>query len=296
MNVPHTNNEGSVAKAQLGGRSRLRIIIPGLVLFVAGAALGAVWFSRHAALVAPPAEVQLSDATKSVLRHLDSPVEIRFYSILDASSVPDSVQAFAARADQLLAQYEQVAGDRVRVIRFNILSQSTANAASVDGIKAFNIDKGESCFLGVAVVCDGQKESLPHLAPEWEQALEPDLTRAIVRADEARPAVQSVARADAATFDALRRTIPNVDAVSLEEGTKVLRDAAVAQFMQTAQDTEAQVKEAREQFLRAQGDQSVAAAEKLRKIQADGTDKLQQIALNSHAQIVALQQLKKASP
>jgi hypothetical protein len=296
MNVSHTNNAGLAAKAQPGGRFRLRFMIPGLVLFVAGAALGAVWFSRHAALVAPPAELQLSDATKSVLRHLDSPVEIRFYSLLDASSVPDSVQAFAARADQLLAQYEQVAGDRVRVVRYNMLSQSNANSAAADGIKAFNIDKGDACFLGIAVVCDGQKESLSYLAPEWEQALEPDLTRAIVRADEARPAVQSVVRADIATLDALRRTIPNVDAVSLEEGTTALRNAGVIQFMQAAREIEAQVKEAREQFLQAQGDPSGAAVEKLRKIQGEGVDKLKQIAISSHQQIAALQQLKKVSP
>jgi ElaB/YqjD/DUF883 family membrane-anchored ribosome-binding protein len=274
--------------------ARSRIIISAVLFFLAGAALSAVWFSRSAAPVAAPA--QLSDATKAVLQHLDSPVEIRFYSILDASSVQDSVQAFAGRADQLLAQYEQAAGGRVRVIRFNTLSQSNANAASADGVKAFNIDKGDSCFLGVAVVCDGQKESLSHLAPEWEQALEPDLTRAIARAAEGKPGAQALARPDAATVDAVKRTIPNVDAVSLEEGTKALRNAGLAQFMQAAQEMEAQVKDAREQFLRAQGDQSEAAAEKLRKIQKESMDKLQQIALNSHAQIAALQQLKKASP
>ena len=142
------------------------IIIPALVFFLAGAALSAIWFSRGglASRGAVPARrtrpVALSDATKAVLQHLDSPVEIRFYSLLDASSVPDSVQAFAGRVDQLLAQYEQVAGDRLRVIRCDSLSSANANAAQADGISAFNIDKGDSCFLGIAVVCGGQKESL----------------------------------------------------------------------------------------------------------------------------------------
>jgi hypothetical protein len=273
-------------------------MIPGLVFFVAGAALSAIWFSHSASqnTAAAVAEAQLSDATKSVLQHLDSPVEIRFYSRLDASSVQDSVQAFAGRVDQLLIQYEQAAGNRLTVIRYNSVSNFNANSADADGIKAFNIDKGDSCYLGIAVVCDGQKESLSHLAPEWEQALEPDLTRAIVRADEARPSVQSVTRADTATLDAVRRTIPNVDALSVEEGTTALRNAGLAQFMQATQEMEAQVKDAQEQFLRAQGNQSEAAADKLRKIQSEGTEKLKQIALNSHAQIAALQQLKKASP
>jgi hypothetical protein len=298
MNGSHTSNTGLAAKEGPRGRSRLRIMIPGLVFFVAGAALSAIWFSHSASqnTAAAVAEAQLSDATKSVLQHLDSPVEIRFYSRLDASSVQDSVQAFAGRVDQLLIQYEKAAGNRLTVIRYNSVSNFNANAADADGIKAFNIDKGDSCYLGIAVVCDGQKESLSHLAPEWEQALEPDLTRAISRAAEAGPGVQSVARADTATLDAVRRAIPNVDAVSLEEGTKVLRDAGLAKFMQAAQEMEAQVKDAQGQFLQAQGNQSEAAAERLRKIQTEGADKLQQIALNSHAQIAALQQLKKASP
>ncbi len=149
-------------------------------------------------------------------------------------------------------------------------------------------------------MCDGQKESLPRLAPEWEQALEPDLTRAIARVAAARPAAQAVTRADTATLDALKRTIPNVDAVSLEEGTTALRNAGLAQFIQAEQDIQTQVKDAEEKFLQAQGDQSdatrQAAAEQLRKIQAEGREKLEQIALSSHAQIAALQQLKKASP
>jgi hypothetical protein len=234
------------------------------------------------------------------LQHLDSPVEIRFYSMLDASSVPESVQAFAGRVDQLLAQYEQAAGGRVRVVRCNTFSNSSANAAEADGIKAFNIDKGNACFLGIAVVCGGHKESLPQLAPEWEQALEPDVTRAIARAIEARPGAQPPARADTAALDAVRKAIPNLDAVSLEEGTKILRAASLVQFQQAAKEMEARVKDAGQRLIEAQGSQSEAAqqaaAEELRKIQAEGTRKLQRIAQDSHVQIAALQQLKKAVP
>jgi hypothetical protein len=278
-----------------------RVILLALVFFLAGAALSAVWFSRgwHHSDAETPAAV-LSDATRAVLQHLDSPVEIRFYSMLDPSSVPESVQAFAGRVDQLLARYEQAAGGRVRVVRCKSFSNSSANAAEGDGIKAFNNDKGDACFLGIAVVCGGQKESLPRLEPEWEQALEPDVTRAIARAVEARPEAQPVARADTTTLDAVRKAIPNLDAVSLEEGTKILRDALMVQFQQAAKEMEVRVKDAEQRFIEAQGSQSEAAqqaaAEELRKIQAEGREKLQQIAQDSHAQIAALQQLKKTAP
>jgi hypothetical protein len=281
-------------------------IIPALVFFLAGAALSAVWFSRNgwhdAAGVAsnaqkPPA---LLEATRSVLQHLDSPVEIRFYSSLDASSVPESVQAFAGRVDQLLAQYEQAGGDRVRVTRCNSSTNFSAKAAQADDIRAFNNDKGDACFLGIAVECDGQKQSLSHLAPEWEQALEPDLTRAIARAAEANAGAKSQTRSDTATLDAVKRLFPNLEAVSLEAGTKVLRDAGLAQFKQAVEEMNVKVKEAQERLIQAQGDQSEAsqraATEELRRIQAKGTDKLKQIAINTHLQVAALQQLKKAAP
>ena len=303
MNALPTKNIEVAGRRRPGEHAGARIIISALVFFLAGAALSAVWFSRggwHHSDAENPAAVALSGATKAVLQHLDSPVEIRFYSMLDASSVPESVQAFAGRVDQLLAQYEQVAGDRVRVIRCKSLSRVSANAAQADGITAFNNDKGDACFLGIAVVCGGQKESLPQLAPEWEQALEPDVTRAIARAVEARPGAQPLARADTASLDAVRKAIPNLDAVSLEAGTKILRDASLVQFEQAAEEMQAQVKDAEQRFIQAQGDQSEAAqqaaAEQLRKIQAEGTRKLQQIAQDSHAQIAALQQLKKTAP
>ncbi len=301
MNALPTKNIEVAGRRHPGEHAGARIIISALGFILAGAALSAVWFSRggwHHSDAENPAA--LSGATKAVLQHLDSPVEIRFYSMLDASSVPESVQAFAGRVDQLLAQYEQAGGDRVRVVRCKSLSNSSANAAAGDGIKAFNNDKGDACFLGIAVVCDGQKESLPQLAPEWEQALEPDVTRAIARAVEARPGAQPLARADTTSLDAVRKAIPNLDAVSLEAGTKILRDASLVQFEQAADEMKAQVKDAEQRFIQAQGDQSEAAqqaaAEQLRKIQAEGTRKLQQIAQDSHAQIAALQQLKKTAP
>ena len=279
-----------------------RSIIPALVFFLAGAVLSAVWFSSGGAHN-PGREngaVALSEATQTVLQHLDSPVEIRFYSSLDPSSVSASVRAFAGRVDQLLGQYEQAGGERVRVVRCNSPGNFSANAAQADGIGAFNNDKGNACFLGIAVQCGGQKESLSHLAPEWEQALEPDLTRAIAGAAEAKARAQPLARADTATLEAVRRAIPNLDGVSLEEGTKVLREAGLAQFKQAGEEMQAKIKDAQQRFLEAQGNQpeaaQQAAREQLQKIQEEAAEKLRQIALTSHAQIAALQQLKKPAP
>lgn len=305
MNAVPTQPHEVAGNRSPGQPARSGRILPALAFFLAGAALSALWFTRaawhHSSADSPPA---LSAATTGVLSHLDAPVEIRYYSMLDASSVPEPVQAFAGRVDQLLGQYEQAGGGRVRVVRCESFSNSSANAAEADGITAFNNDKGNACFLGIALVCGGQKESLPRLVPEWEQALEPDLTRAITRAiaraDESRPGAQRVARVDTSNLVAVRKAIPDLDALSLEEGTRILRDASMVKFKQAVKEMDASLKDAEQRLIQSQGNQSEAAqqaaAEELRKIQADGTRKIQQIAQDSHAQIAALQQLKKASP
>ena len=80
-----------------------------------------------------------------------------------------------------LTEYAAVAEGKLKVVRYLSPSDAAANAASADRIKPFNLDKGNACFLGLALSCQDRKESIPQLAPEWEQALEPDLTRAILR-------------------------------------------------------------------------------------------------------------------
>jgi hypothetical protein len=297
-------SDGNCTRARHAGQSgSVRIIILSLACFLAGIGLSAAWLSRstqHEAgrVVSNDGNAPaLSDATKAVLHRLHSPVEIRFYSMLDASSVDASFQAFSGRVDRLIAQYQHEAGDKIQVTRCD--SMSSANAAVADGIKPFNLNIGDGCFLGIAIVGNGQKESLSRLAPEWEQAVEFDLTRAVARVANPAPSAMPVARASTASLDAVRRSIPNLGSVSLEEGTQVLRAAALAQFQKAAQEMEAEINQARQNFLQAQTSQSEAgqqaALKRLQQIQAGQTDKLKQIAIDSQAQIAALQQIKGAT-
>jgi len=304
-NLPASKIQGAASK-RAPEPARTRILIPVVVSLIAGAVMTAAWFSHNHSsdattpVVASLGQKELSDATKAVLQHLDSPVEIHFYSVLDPTSVPQSVQEFSGRVDQLLSQYQDTAGNRIRLVRCNAPSAPGAKAAQADGIRAFNIDKGDSCFLGIAVVCGGQKESLSQLDPQWEQAVEPDLTRAIARVIQAKAAEQTVAQASTATLDAVKRTIPNLDTVSLEDGTTTIRNTALLQFKQAADDMDAKVQAAEQEFAQAENNQSEsaqqAATEKLQQIKTEGMAKLKEISMNSHAQIAALQQLKKSSP
>ena len=303
MNRSTADNAGGAENRRKGAVARLRGMVAGLAFFAAGIALSGWWFTRSPARgpetpgsAGPPA---LSEATRAVLRRLGSPVEIRFYSLLDPASAGDSGREFSGRVDELLSQYEQEAGGKIKVRHINSISGAAANAAVADGIKPFNVDKGEACYLGIAVAGGGQKESLASLAPEWEQALESDLTRAIGRLaavdSEARPAPS----ADPATLAAVKRLIPNMDSVSVEEGKEALRQASFDEFKKAVEEMQARVKEAEGRFLQAQTDQSEAGQEAARKeiqqIQADHLANLRRITVASQAQMNALQQIKGAA-
>lgn len=309
MNRLSPNNAGAVSKRRTSEQANARLIILTLAVFLAGMAVSALWFYRNklhdGANTRSEAEGQaaakLADSTEAVLRRLDSPVEIRFYSLLDPANAPDSLKEFANRVNQLLSRYEQDANGKIKVTRYDSQSESNANAAVADGIKEFNRQKGEVSYLGIAVVREGQKECLASLAPEWEQALEFDLTRSIARVAEVPPQPQPVAapaQPDPITSDAVKRLIPNFDSVSLEDGTRILREASLNELAQALRDSDARVKQAEQAFLQAQTNQSNAGQETARKqlqqLQAEQADKLRDLAAKSQAQIQVLQKLKAA--
>ena len=103
---------------------------------------------------------------------------------------------------------------------------------------------------------------------------------------------------DGLALEEVRRAIPNLDSVSLEAGTRLLREAAVSEFGRAAQEMEARLRQARQNLLQAQSNhaeaQEQAALKQLQQVQAEQADKLKQIAARSQAQIQALTRLKAA--
>jgi hypothetical protein len=281
-----------------------------LVVFLLGVGVSAFLFygvSKRSAAGAnaetngTPA-ITLSDSTKAVLGRLDAPIDIRFYALLDAATVPDAVTAFAGRAGQLLDAYQQQAGGKIKLTRVTEQSNAGANAALADGISAFNLDKGDACYLGVALVLSGKKETLPRLSPEWEQVLEPDLTRAIARLLEATrsfAAATTPSQVDTNAIQEMKALIPDPAAISVEAGKQLLQDAAFKDFTAAAKEMQTQVKEAEQRLTQAQNGGSEAdqqaARNHLQQVQAEQTEKLKQIAAKSKAQIDTFQQLKAAA-
>jgi hypothetical protein len=294
MREPRTREQANVRPALLA-----------LVFFLLGLGVGAFWYyraARHGTGDGGGAGAGgLSEGTRAVLKRLDAPIDLRFYSLLDPASASDSLQAFAERVDQLLAEYEREAGGKIQLTRCNSRSDAAANAASADGLRPFGMDKGDACYLGIAVVQNDHKESLPQLAAEWEPALESDLTRAIERVINAKAPATSVgetAPIDPAAAEEVKRAVPNFASVSVEEATRVLREQSLKAFQTAAKGMELQVKQAEQRLAQAENANSEAeqqaAMKQLQQVQAEQAEKLKQIAARSQAQIAALEKLKGA--
>lgn len=219
-------------------------VLVAVVAFALGAGAGAFWVTeRSNPTPQPPLSSHLSGATHDILKQLGKPVSLRFYSLLDPGASSE-LRAFSERVKQLLSEYQQNAGGKIDLAIVDNTTNSNPSQALDDGIAGFDLDRGEGCYLGVALSSDGRKETLPRLLPEWETALEPDLSRAIANLSKPITGTSTlqVATPDPAIAEMLNRAIPDASKVSLEEGTRVLRTAALAEFTTTVNETHAQYK------------------------------------------------------
>ena len=283
------------------------LFVAGLCLII-GLGLGALWHSRRAQWTAMNTEREapgqdvgtLSAGTTAVLQNLKAPVQIRFYALLDTATVPEDVNRFAGRIEELLASYQRESRGKLMVTRLR--SRSDVSAAAADGMKPFNLDKGDVCYLGMTVVQGGRKESIPRLLPEWEQALESDVSRAIGRvlgpSVSASP-VTATLPVDPAIGGEVNRQIPNFASVSLEDGSQILREAALKDLRAALGQSQEQLKEAEQRVARMDEAKSEIGKQEalrdLQRLQAEQAAKLRDFTMRSSAQIDALRQLKESA-
>jgi hypothetical protein len=106
--------------------------------------------------------------------------------------------------------------------------------------------------------------------------------------------------ASPAAIEEVKRAIPDLASVSLADGTRILRKAALTEFATAAKEIGEQIHAAQINLAKAQNggseSEQQAAIQQLQQAQASQTAKLQEIAAKSQAQIDALKQLKAAGP
>jgi ABC-type uncharacterized transport system involved in gliding motility auxiliary subunit len=128
----------------------------------------------------------LSAGTRAILKKLDTPVTIRFYCTQSESATPETVylKSYARKVEDLLAEYRQVAGGKLKIEKYDPQPDSDAeDSARLDGIESQQLPGADRFYLGLAVKCADELQSISFLAPNRERLLEYDLDRAIVRAE-----------------------------------------------------------------------------------------------------------------
>ena len=124
----------------------------------------------------------LSPGTKAILSKLEAPVKIRYYYSQGNSALPVGLKTFAKRVEDLLGEFARAGGGKVIIERLNPEPDSDAEeSATLDGIEGQLTNTQEKFYLGLSVAFLDQKFPLPVLAPDREQLLEYDITRAITR-------------------------------------------------------------------------------------------------------------------
>src|SRR6478735_5736776 len=118
-------------------------------------------------------------AVNFLIGAFDARVKIRLYFSQGSSVVPVGLKTFAKRVEDLLAEFERAGHGKVIIEKLNPEPDSDAeDSAVLDGIEGQLTNTQEKFYLGLAVSFLDQKAALPVLAPDREQLLEYDITRA----------------------------------------------------------------------------------------------------------------------
>lgn len=304
MKLTNVHSACQTKDARTWETARAPIFLLVLACVVLGVGAGAFWYyHRNDSVSGNPVgrghAAGLSNSTKAVLNRLHSPIRIRLYSLMNPDTAPAPLLAFAGRVKGLLSEYQRDGGGNIKLTVIDAVTETNKEAAWADGIRPFSEDKSVVCYLGLTVTGPDRTESMSRLKPEWEPALEYDLSRMIERVSTPEPTprpVAGAAKADRTTTEELRHTLPNLDSMSLEEGTQHLREAALQDIKTATTEMEKQIQAAQRRLIEAEANQSEterrAASQELQKLQQEQLKKVQQIARRLQEQLTALERIK----
>ncbi len=292
------------------GQARILVVlVVGLFL---GMAVGAWWFRSTVPMPSrvvseQPGQVGLSQSTIELLQHLPVPVEVRFYAVWAPQKNTEATKAFTGRIRVLLSKYGHTAGGKVQIKYFDTGARRDAAIAAADGIEPIQPGLREAEYLGLAITARGQKVILSSLSPEWEAALESDVSRAIAHVTTpaalpisvTRPVAALSSPADPAITEELLRAIPDLASRTFDDAAKILQAGALKEFTSAVKKMQPKVRLAEQQLADAQGRNSgadqQAALQKLQQVQAEQTEMLKAITAQLRARITTLERLKSVS-
>ena len=121
----------------------------------------------------------LSDGTKGILKELGAPVVVRYYATRSSNYMPEDLKLHMRRVDDLLAEYENLSGGKLRIEELDPQPDTDAeDSANLDGIRGQNFDD-QNLYFGLAISCLDRTSTIPFIDPNQETMLEYQLSRAI---------------------------------------------------------------------------------------------------------------------
>lgn len=124
----------------------------------------------------------LSQGTENILKKIDEPITLRFYfSEKQLSGIPP-VLNYGRRVQELLEQYANIAGNKLRLVVADPEPFSDAEDQAVGyGLQGVPIDAaGTQAYLGlVGTNSVDAQEVIPFLGPDKEDSLEYDITKLV---------------------------------------------------------------------------------------------------------------------
>ena len=122
----------------------------------------------------------LSDGSKRILKNLTEPVTLRYFVSRSEIIKLPGINAFAARVEDFLSEYERLAGGMInlRIIEPESFSEDEDTAVGY-GLQGFPTNDGRAYFGLVGTNSVDDTRIIELFLPEREQLLEYDLTRLI---------------------------------------------------------------------------------------------------------------------
>ena len=121
----------------------------------------------------------LSDGTKSILKELEAPVVVRYYATRNTDFMPEEMKLHMRRVDDLLKEYANISGGKLRVEHLDPEPDTEAeDAANLDGISGQRFND-QNLYFGLAISCLDKTRIIPFLDPRMETMLEYELSSRI---------------------------------------------------------------------------------------------------------------------
>lgn len=123
----------------------------------------------------------LSDGTKKIIGDIKEPITLGYYFSSRLGKEIPTHGNYAARVGDMLNEFKAVAGDKIRIEKFDPVAFSEVEDDAVsDGLQGAPIDQsGDKVYFGIVGKVGEAKETIPFLQPNRERFLEYDLARLV---------------------------------------------------------------------------------------------------------------------